>query len=241
MKKNSTFQNILLLFVIAMVVYRFAYIAAEKGAQQSVVTITTADQGFLNYVLLRPWVDTIPYWHITNHIVSFKELNYNAAHHYGGDGTYLGGYGQNTLTQQQLDTLSRIVNMSSDNGLTCILDRQRISVPCLSQRLIYEAEGGNYGFSYQRRSADIIQDSNRTVIHACANMTECPQADATPRMLCDSIYENLQHTDLYYFHPDSSDIKPWVLKPVMRIDSNDFSPIDNTPVCFRWYYFSSDH
>ncbi len=230
MKKKITFQNIIFLVLAIIIAYRFTFLFAEKGENILQATFTEDNDGFLNYVLLRPWSDTLPYWHITNHFESFRELNYNGSQHYGGDGQYLGYFHQDSLNGIQRDTLSRIHNLSNQNGLRCFLERQRISWLCYSQRLIYEAEGGNYGFSYQRRSANIIQDSNRMVIHACANELECPETDATPRMLCDSIYENLQHTDLYYFHPDSSDIKPWILKPKMRIKQSDFSDTNTTPV-----------
>lgn len=234
MKKNITFQNILFLFLAVIALYRFSFIFAEKGEKSTETTFTDKKDGFLNYVLVRPWVDSfaLSYFHITRHFDSFKELNFNASHQYGGDGTYLGYFHQDSLNDIQRDTLQNIHWQSDNKGLRCLLERARISWLCLSQRLIYETGSNNdatnklenYGFAYQYNKENVtIDDSNRSVLHPRKNIDSAG-------WLCKNIYENLQHTDLYYFHPDSSDIKPWILKPEMRIDTSIFSPTDNTPV-----------
>jgi hypothetical protein len=50
----------------------------------------------------------------------------------------------------------------------------------------------------------------RTVQHAVDSIDR-------PGYLSSSIYENLQHTDLYYFSRGWYDTTNWYLKPVMRI------------------------
>ena len=217
---------------------KFSTVFNESGIKtisanhSSPASSDTLFKGFQNYVCAPPWEDSsnAP-WNITHHLSSYQELNYNAAHMWISDCDSLGFFRDDTLRQDQRDRVSRIINDASQKGLTSVFERVNISNLCFSQRIVYEAEGGNYGFSYQRRSANLEQDSGRTVVHACRNESECPQTDATPRMLCDSIYENLQHSDLYYWYPGTTDTSNfWHIKPVMRIDSNIFSPVDTTPV-----------
>lgn len=230
MEKKFTFQNALLFALLLIGIYKFSFLSAEKSTKS--ITMTGDTLGFINYVTAPGWVDTSPgnFWNITNQFDSYKELNYNTSQMFVSESDSLGYFNQDVLSPEQKTRLQTIASLSNQAGLNCYLERVRISALCYSQRLIYEAEGGNYGFSYQRRTANIETDGDRTVVHACRNTAECPQADATPRMLCDSIYENLQHTDLYYFWPGSTDNLRWKIKPVMKIDSNDFSPFDTTEV-----------
>jgi hypothetical protein len=112
-----------------------------------------------------------------------------------------------------------------NSGLRGYYGRNKIEYLCRGQRLEYEAEGGNNGFSYQRRTGSIMTDSGYTVVHACPpGNPNCNEGNATPRYLCDSIYENLQHGDL----PDFAQAESgnWFIKPRMRIDS---SVVDTNP------------
>jgi hypothetical protein len=115
-----------------------------------------------------------------------------------------------------------------NSGLRGYYGRSKIEYLCRGQRLEYEAEGGNNGFSYQRRTGSIVTDSGNTVVHACPpGSPNCNEGDATPRYLCDSIYENLQHGDLPDMGQEESG--DWFIKPRMRIDSNsvDLNPEDS--------------
>lgn len=232
MKRKFRLHDVLLLTALLICAYKFSFISSDINRENLSSASASDSTGFTNYILGAAWLDSTPvsYWNINNHLDSYKELNFNASHMYGKDSDSLGNFYQDTLTVDQKNTINRLVSESNQLGMSSNFERVRISNLCYSQRLIYEAEGGNNGFSYQRRTADIVPDSGRQVIHACTNSVECPVTDVSPRMLCDSIYENLQHTDLYYFPPGSTDNLIWKIKPVMKIDSNDFIPGDATPV-----------
>jgi hypothetical protein len=55
-------------------------------------------------------------------------------------------------------------------------------------------------------------DSGRTVLHASLDVTAEHPIPNEPGWLCRDIYENLQHTDLYYFI-QSADTGYWYFKP----------------------------
>jgi len=232
MKRKFTFQKIFLLLLALIITYRFSYLAAEKGEKNSQVSFVDDKDGFLNYVLLRPWIDgpdDRAYWHINKHFDSFKELNFNASNMYAGEDTTLGFFAQDFLNPWQEDSLESIFRESNQNGLRCVLGRGRIELLCRTQRLIYEVEDGNnhlgtnYGFVYRNNMTGVFEyDGNRTVLAPKAGIHSAG-------LLCDSIYENLQHTDLYYFHY-GTDTTLWKIKPVMKIDSSDFSTDDTTAV-----------
>ena len=111
-----------------------------------------------------------------------------------------------------------------NSGLRGFYGRSKIEQLSCGQRLEYEAEGGNNGFSYSSNTGYVNSDSGRQVVKGCINTAQCPETDATPRYLCQNIYENLQHGDLIDF--SQWDLYDWHLKPVMRIDSN---VVDNNP------------
>lgn len=163
---------------------------------------------------------------IENNIYNFRDsLHFNSVHVYGYD-TLGGGFNSNLNWYSTY--VSGLMNTVKDNGLRGYFGRSKIEKLCYGQRLEYEAEGGNNGFSYQRRSANVTSDSGKSVVHACLpDQTNCPETDATPRYLCDSIYENLQHGDLIDF--TQLDTGTWFIKPMMRIDSSivDLNPEDS--------------
>ncbi|MBS1552990.1 MAG: hypothetical protein JST15_13070 [Bacteroidetes bacterium] len=148
-------------------------------------------------------------------------LNFNSIQIYGGP---QGGAFDDDLSSYSTQ-VRWLMDKLDSSGLNVLYGRDKISKLCFGQRLEYEAEGGNNGFSYSRRNADVITDSGRTVLHPC--ISDC---DATPRVLCDSIYENIQHSNIVVDFFSVADTGNWYLKPVMRIRQSDFSPIDNRPV-----------
>jgi hypothetical protein len=111
-----------------------------------------------------------------------------------------------------------VIDSIEDKDLTAWHNSLNISNYCYGQRLEYEVEGGNYGFSYQTITDTIIQDSGRTVLHGRVS------SNNTPRYISRDVYENLQHGDLFDFNQLDSGI--WLIKPLMRIDSN---VVDNNP------------
>jgi len=167
-------------------------------------------------------------WRILSNLDKYRDsLHFNRVQQYAdppGD-SLLYGLFLNLKTSQQIDSFKALMNGLNSYNLSGEYSLVNISNLCYAQRLEYEAEGGNDGFSYQRSTADVIQDSGRTVIHPC--ITNC---DATPRILCDSIYENMQHGDLPIASLGPNDTLDWHIKPVMRIDSSEFSPDDTRPV-----------
>lgn len=159
---------------------------------------------------------------IENNIKNFKDsLHFNAIHVYGYDNS---GGGFNDSINSYSVYVSGLMDTVKNNGLKGYYGRNKIERLCYGQRLEYEAEGGNNGFSYQTINGSIKTDSGRTVVHGCLTQQNCPEADATPRYLCQNIYENLQHGDLIDF--TQLDDSTWFIKPVMRIDSN---AVDNNP------------
>jgi hypothetical protein len=163
---------------------------------------------------------------VENNIVNLRDsLNFNSVHFYGYGNT--GGSFDSSISTYS-GYVSRLMDTIRNSGLRGYYGRNKIEYLCRGQRLEYESEGGNNGFSYQRKTGSIITDSGYTVVHACPpGNPNCNEGDATPRYLCDSIYENLQHGDL----PDFSQAESgnWFIKPRMRIDSNavDTNPEDS--------------
>jgi hypothetical protein len=176
------------------------------------------DKDFINCIFNDIYRNRIPSGDLVeNNFGRYKDLNFNAIHRYSGDDTVYGQF-QHALTANQIARKRILYDSANDKGLKSIYGSPNSEYFSYGQRLVYEAERGNNGFSYQRLSADIIQDSGRTVLHPC--LTNC---DASPRFICDSIYENMQHGDGYV----ENDFKTWHLKPMMRIPLN--TP-DETPV-----------
>jgi hypothetical protein len=114
------------------------------------------------------------------------------------------------------------MNAVNSGGLRGIYSQVNITNFCYGQSLVYEAEGGNWGFSYGTRRGKIEQEQGRTVLHACT--TDCGEWDATPRYILENITENLQHTDRNSGKPN--DLGNWKIRPMMKIDS---MVVDNHP------------
>jgi hypothetical protein len=123
-------------------------------------------------------------------------------------------------------------NMIAGNNMKAVIGRNRITSLCYSQRLIYEVSDiandsvSNYGFCYRKKmNGTFTNDNGKSALHAAAGTSSAGE-------LCSSIYENMQHTDLFYFGPGASDLGKWHVKPVMKIKKEDFNNplLKNTPV-----------
>lgn len=167
-----------------------------------------------------------------NHVSEYADLNFNGTALYDADsGSYcLGNFNAGLLPGQKSKTEALIDSVHQD-GLKAIFERSNISNLCYAQRLVYEVSNGgsqtvNDGFCYQvcRGHYEVEQDGT-TAIHACANPQQCNEEnwDGMAQNICESIYENLQHTDLPGFRPQARDVWEWHLKPRMKIKQEDFN------------------
>ncbi|MBN8584960.1 MAG: right-handed parallel beta-helix repeat-containing protein [Ignavibacteria bacterium] len=149
-------------------------------------------------------------------------LHYNGIqlYDYGADTT--GQFGV-PLRTDQIATVNSLITGTQNRGLRSNFQRINISKLCQDgQRMVFESEGGNEGYSYSSRMSGSgpVSDSGRSVIKGCAS---CPPS-MPAGMLCESITENLQFALSYTY--DWAPQQDWHLKPVMRIDS---SIVDNSP------------
>ena len=106
------------------------------------------------------------------------------------------------MTQQQIGHNIDLLDSVQSKNLVTFTARQNIEKYCYGQRLVYEvSENGstaiNDGFCYREVMTDTYTtDSGRTVLHA----VPWPESGYNNAgYLCKSIYENLQHTDIYDF------------------------------------------
>jgi hypothetical protein len=191
--------------------------------------------GFTNHIWNND-PDTEPLNWIMNNAGKYKtDLHFTGIHAYDNlDGSNPGtsGYGMfNTdiTSGQRTNINSLVTEVMVNEGLGFMYERVKIAKLCYAQRMEYEAEGNgdidkNYGFSYQTKGADveIIEDgTGRYVIHAD------PSVNNTPRVICEDIYENLQHGDMMHANLQAADAGTWYLKPMMKIPTG---VSDNTDV-----------
>jgi len=153
-------------------------------------------------------------------------LHYNGIqlYDYGADTT--GQFGV-PLRSDQITTVTNLITGTQNRGLRSNFQRINISKLCQDgQRMVFESEGGNEGYSYSSRMSGSgpVSDSGRSVIKGCAS---CPPS-MPAGMLCESVTENLQFALSYTY--DWAPQQNWHLKPVMRIKQSDFSPNDTTRV-----------
>ncbi|MDZ4711076.1 MAG: hypothetical protein SGI89_01980, partial [bacterium] len=159
---------------------------------------------------------------IENNIENFRDsLHFNSIHVYGYGNLGGGFYDDLSYYRSYISGLMRTVKSA---GLKGFWGRNKIEQLSYGQRLIYEVEGGNSGFSYQTRASSATSDSGRSVVHLIPNTS--PSSDA--KWLCKDIYENMQHGDLINF--TQADTLEWHIKPVMRIKTTDFNINSTTPV-----------
>ena len=189
---------------------------------------------FTNFLLNSSYRNDPCVWDIENHFEKYRELNFNGIHMYDWGSDKLGHFDA-PLTSTQISNLKNLIYRSDTSGLKSIFERVKISRLCYGQRLEYEVAENpgdsltNFGFCYRNRdnnTASYTTDSGRTVLHSRANPSSNPNSAG---WLCRDIYENVQHTDLYYFL-QSADTSNWYLKPMMKIKQSDFNASSTTPV-----------
>jgi hypothetical protein len=231
MKKTKSYRSLFIVILAA------AYIAVSYGFRErekiataiSAILASEFPKDFVNLILTDQYYgrynpDDVRA--MENNLANFRDtLNFNSVHLYGYGNT--GGSFDSSISTYS-GYVSWLMDTVRNSGLRGYYGRSKIEYLCRGQRLEYEAEGGNNGFSYQRRTGSIVTDSGYTVVHACPpGSPNCNEGDATPRYLCDSIYENLQHGDL----PDMGQVESglWFIKPRLRIDSSivDTNPEDS--------------
>ncbi|MBK8982079.1 MAG: hypothetical protein IPM38_07090 [Ignavibacteria bacterium] len=153
-----------------------------------------------------------------NHIKD--SLHFSAIQIYGGaeyDGSDRYGIFGEMLDTTQKNNMLGLMDSVNDRQLKGIYGRINIEKMCYGQRLEYEVSNAgsstiNDGFCYQNvLNNTYTTDGNRTVLNPVPGTH-------TAGMLCENVYENLQHTDLYDFVQE--DAGAWFVKPVMKIDSS---------------------
>ena len=159
-------------------------------------------------------------------------LHFNASQNYFYQDDYYGNILDSVLTPDQISRMNALMTLVDSTGIKGIYNRNKIADAIInSQRVIYEVSNGgstivNNGFCWQYVDTSVgsyVTDSSRTVL-------KCLTGVNNAGVLCNSIYENLQHSDKLG-NWGWSDIRyNWHLKPVMRIDSSVFSLNNTTPV-----------
>ena len=148
------------------------------------------------------------------------ELHFSGIQIYD-EGSAKYGLFQTDLDAAQKTTVTGLMDIIINKGLMGVYVRTKVYNMFSAQRLEYEAEGGNNGFSYQTAGGKIITDEGRTVVYRSVNQ------DGSPGWLCENIYENIQHSD---YTNMAEDIANWTLKPVMKIKTADASGAADKPV-----------
>jgi hypothetical protein len=220
--KKKTIISAWLLVIIPVLYFSFAagFKIEEKTVSPILLTPTQIQpKDFINCIFNSWYRDTTPSGDLLEYNFSrIKELNFNAVHRYSGSNDVYGFFQQPLLDSQKTNKIE-LYDSAYNKNLNSVYGSPNTEYLCYGQRLEYEAEGGNNGFSYQRRMGGdslVIIDSNRSVVHLSAGIQQ-------PGFLCDSIYENLQHGDGYV----EQDFSTWFIKPMIRIPVN--TP-DETPI-----------
>lgn len=233
---KSKFFNKVFLFLLISTVYFAGFSGFKEFTEIKIVPVSypVNINDFFMYMIASGYQDTSlvdkvhTYWNMNYHLTYYKELNFNGAHMYHSDSDSLGDFDENVLTDKQVLRVDNLADLAGENSMQRIFDRNRISRLCFAQRLIYEVNNNNsatehYGFCYKNcMSGTFTNDSGRTVLHANAGTHNAG-------WFAKDIFENMQHTDLYYF-AGTGDLETWYLKPVMRIKKNDFDVEDTTSV-----------
>jgi hypothetical protein len=225
MRQNISKLLVLLLIPLAYYVLASGYNSKEETEEKEagLPIITYASKDFINMIFNFDYfgmgANWQASWSIRKHRSYYKDsLHFNAIQIYGGD---QGGAFDQPISEYR-DNVQTLMGSVDSVGLKGYYGRQKIEKLCYGQRLVYEAEGNgntnyNYGFSYQTDRAPIETDSGRSVVHACPG-GNCIESDATPRYMCENIYQNLQHSDLLDWQ--EGDKGNWHIKPMMRIPQN---------------------
>lgn len=234
-QKTSTALILAVTFYMAVSAFTES---AETGSTNSSGPPALQNTGFTNTILNTSYrYDWSCDWEIEKHMNDYRELNFNGVHMYDWGSKKFGEFAI-TLNDSQINNMNWLIDTSNASGLITVFERRNIAMPCYGQRLVYEVplysgdSLSNFGFCYRHTDANVASlktDSGRTVLHASLDVTAEHPVPNEPGWLCRDIYENLQHTDLYYFI-QSADTGYWFLKPQMRIDTSDFSPDSNEPL-----------
>jgi len=206
---------------------------SENKIFESPVPTQTVPKNFINCI----FNEAYDAWEHKAWILNFLDryndsLHFNSIHYYNyfeASSEY--GSFNSLMTPIQIQNNIKLLDSVGGNNLKTFTARQNIEKYCYGQRLEYEvSQSGstteNNGFSYQNVMPNTYTtDSGRSVLHA----RPWPQANnQSAGWLCNNIYENLQHTDLWDFV--QLDSFAWHLKPMIRIDSNNFNNNDTTKV-----------
>lgn len=176
--------------------------------------IVQEPKDFRHYILNYGYWNTPTAWEIQNNWSYFHDsLSYNAVHMYDFESQRTGLF-DISLSPNQVDTVNGLINNAISHGLAPLLQRSKIAKICTyGQSILFEAEGGNDGYSFSQRFADPISDSGRSVVKGCVS---CPPS-MPAGMLCENISENIQPCAIYTYPWDPT--QNFHLKPEMRIDS----------------------
>jgi hypothetical protein len=226
-KKTSTALILAVTFYIAVSAFTES---DETGLANYTSPPALQITGFTNTILNTSYrYDWSCDWEIEKHMNHYKELNFNGVHMYDWGSRKLGEFAM-PLTSPQINYMNWLIDTANASGLATVFERRNIAMPCYGQRLVYEVplySGDsltNFGFCYRHTDANVASlktDSGRTVLHASLDVTAEHPVPNEPGWLCRDIYENLQHTDLYYFI-QSADTGYWYFKPEIRINKSDY-------------------
>lgn len=231
-KKRKSVNS--LIIVITGLIFVTAFYINKSGETGELKDFTSKQpKEFVNIIFNSKWfgaLDRDPnpeFLAIDNNISSYRDsLFFSGIHIYGFDAVTSGRFDEPSVNY--INGINNQISRIESAGLRGFYGRIKIETPSYAQRLVYEAEGGNDGFSYQRimgqnvnsRPDIIIEDLGRTVVHL--------KKGQAPGFLCENIYENLQHGDFFDF--TQRDAGYWYFRPVMRIPADNFNPSDDTPV-----------
>ena len=236
---NKMKKKITILFVMALAYFivSLAFTENENSVLYSYNTnmnniVVTGDPGFINCIFNANIDTNFPALDIGLWLNEISDtLMFNTVHMYGGWGSKRYGWFGNPLDSQQKANVKNLMDSVSAEGLYGLYGRAKIERSCYFQRLIYEVSSNNGntttndGFCYSvipdSVSSWLSNDSGRTVRY-------CNPGTHKAGYICETIYENFHHNDLYDFV--QADILEWYMKPMMRIDTADFSPTSNVPV-----------
>jgi len=208
-------------------------VSTEVSNSETPLTPVPGGRNFVNCIFNGGVWNTRPGDWIETHLNAgwYNELNFNTIHLYDylkGDasGTPYYGWFRFPLADSHVTHTNGLLSLTGSKDLEILLERSKISMMCYAQRLVYEVSSGsntvNNGFCYTSTNATTTTDSGRTVYYTGIPSMSYPNG----YWLARNIYENLQHTDLYWFPPQYSDTGSWFMKPMMRIDS---SIVDTDP------------
>ena len=230
--KNRSLQRSLIALLIPLLYFisisGINYVSKESFIQASLGTLTNA-KDFLN-VIFNVTYGGVPdqNWVERNLNMYRDSLNYNAIQIYDEGSDRFGTF-DDPLTSNQIQNVINLMTDIENRDLKGFYARTKIFRLAEGQRLEYEvSQSGsttvNDGFCYQNvMNNTFTTDTGRTVLHAKTWPADYPDS---PGWLCYGIYENMQHSD----YINGKDKGNWFLKPMMRINQNDFDSTSATPV-----------